>query len=94
MRYLSRAGTQVAKQSSVVEIQVRLLEEGTDCSRPTRGLVLGDGLFELLPTDSYHGNDEHWEFVPGSIVRVKEVRNINGTYLLAVARDSCSGIVG
>jgi hypothetical protein len=77
----------VAKENSVVEIHVRLLDEGTDCSRPTQGVVLGNGLFKLLPTDNYDPNDEHWEFVPGSIVRAKEVHNVDGAYLLAVAQE-------
>ena len=77
----------MAKENSVVEIHVRLLDEGTDCSRPTQGVVLGNGLFKLLPTANYDPNDEHWEFVPGSIVRAKEVRNVDGTYLLAVAQE-------
>jgi hypothetical protein len=41
----------------------------------------------LLPTDNYDPNDEHWEFIPGSIVRAKEVRNLDGTYLLAMAKE-------
>ena len=76
----------MAKENSVVEIHVRLLDEGTDCSRPTQGVVLGNGFFKLLPTDNYDPNDEHWEFVPGSIVRAREVRNVDGTYLLAVVQ--------
>ena len=78
----------MAKENSVVEIHVRLLDEGTDCSRPTHGVVLGNGLFKLLPTDNYDPNDEHWEFIPGSIVRAKEVRNLAGAYLLAVAQEA------
>jgi len=80
-------GTPVTEENSVVEIHVSLLDEGTDCSRPTQGVVLGNGLFKLLPTEDYDPNDEHWEFVPGSIVRAKEVRNVDGTYLLAVAQE-------
>ena len=63
------------------------LDEGTDCSRPTRGVSLGQGLFKLLPTENYNPEDEHWEFRPGSIVCTKEVRNIDGAYLLAIARE-------
>lgn len=77
----------MAKENSFVEIQVRLLDEGTNCSRPTQGVILGNGLFKLLPIDNYDPNDEHWEFVPGSIAYAKEVRNIDGTYLLAVAQE-------
>ena len=76
----------MAKENSIVEIHVRLLEEGTDCSRPTQGVVLGSGLFKLLPTNDYAG-DEHWEFLPGSIVRAREVRGVDGIYLLAVRQE-------
>jgi len=38
----------------------------------------------LLPTADYDPDDEHWEFLPGSIVRAKEVRDVEGVYLLAV----------
>jgi hypothetical protein len=41
----------------------------------------------LLPTDNYNPDDEHWEFLPGTIVRAKEVRNADGSYLIAVARE-------
>src|SRR5215469_12884141 len=70
-----------------VEIYVRLLDEGTDCSRPTQGVSVGHGLFRLLPTENYDPADEHWEFLPGSIVRAKEIRNTEGVHLLAVAPE-------
>jgi hypothetical protein len=77
----------MTNENSVLEIYVRLLGEGTDCSRPTHGVVLGNGLFKMLATDNYDPDDEHWEFLPGSIVRVKEVRNADAVYLLAVTRE-------
>jgi len=77
----------MTKEDSVVEIHVRSLDEDTDCSRPTQGVVLGDGLFKLLPTGNYDPDDEHWEFLPGSMVRAREVRNAGGIYLLAVAQE-------
>jgi len=77
----------VTKENSTVEIHVRLLDEGTECSRPTRGVSIGNGLFKLLPTENYNPDDEHWEFIPGSIVRVKEVRVNDGVYLLAVTQE-------
>jgi hypothetical protein len=77
----------MTKENPVVEIHVRLLGEGTDCSRPTQGVVLGDGLFKLLPTDNYDAEDEHWEFLPGSIVRAEEVRVGDGIHLIAVAHE-------
>jgi hypothetical protein len=78
----------VTKENSIVEIHVRLLEEGTDCSRPTLGIALGNGLFKLLPTNNYDEDDEHWEFLPGSIVRAREVRGVDGIYLLAMGLEA------
>ena len=73
--------------NSTVEIFVRLLDEGTECRRPTRGVSVGGGLFRLLPTSSYDPDDEHWEFPPGTIVRVKEIRSADSVYLLAVTQE-------
>jgi hypothetical protein len=68
-----------------VEIQVRLLHEGTDCSRPTDALDLGNGLFKVLPTRTYDPGDEVWEFPPDSIVRTEVRRSQGQEFLLAVA---------
>ena len=69
-----------------VEIYVRLLDEGTECSRPTRALELGNGLFKVLPTSNYDADDEVWEFPPDSIVRC-EVRSSEGKeHLFAIAQ--------
>ena len=50
-------------------IYIQLLDEGTTVFRPTQGLSLGNGLYEVLPTCDYNPEDEHWEFTPGSVVR-------------------------
>jgi hypothetical protein len=68
-----------------IEIYIRLLEEGTECSRPTQALDLGDGLFKVLPTSNYDPSDEVWEFPPDSRVR-SAMRTLDGKeFLLAVA---------
>jgi hypothetical protein len=77
----------MTKENPVVEIYVRLLDEGTDVSRPTKGIVLGGGLFKLLPTDNYDPDDERWEFLPRSIVRANEVFDGDRIYLIATARE-------
>jgi len=64
---------------------MRLLNEGTPCSRPTEALVLGDGLFQLLATENYDPKEEHWEFLPGATVRAEEIPDVDRSYLLAVA---------
>ena len=70
---------------AVVEIYVNLLDEGTPCARPARALTLGNGLFELLPTEGYDPAVERWEFRPGSIVRGKEEWRDGEAYLLATS---------
>ena len=40
-----------------VELYVRLLHEGTDCSRPTQAVELGKGLFRVLATPDYDPQD-------------------------------------
>jgi len=67
-----------------VQIYVRLLEEGTDVSRPTQALDLGNGLFKLEATTDYDPEAETWEFVPGSEVRGEIRSSESGQYLLAV----------
>ena len=73
---------------AMVQIYVNLLNEGTPRAKPTRALMLGNGLFELLPTDGYDPNVEHWEFRPGSIVRGKETRGDGEPYLMATSFES------
>jgi hypothetical protein len=51
-----------AFMARTVEIHIRLLHEGTECSRPTQALELGNGLFKVLPTSNYDPEDEVWEF--------------------------------
>jgi hypothetical protein len=67
-----------------VKIYVRLLGEGTDVSRPTQALDLGDGLFRLEATPDYDPESESWEFVPGSEVRGEVRASDLGPYLLAM----------
>jgi len=66
-----------------VIVYVRLLSEGTEVSRPTHAIPLGDDLFRLLPTEDYDHADEEWEFTPGSIVRVESRPSSDGPHLIA-----------
>lgn len=70
--------------TSPVDVYVRLLNEGTEVSRPTRALDLGNGLFRILATPDYSPDDETWEFPPGSIVKCERRRDSSGEYLIAV----------
>lgn len=70
-------------------IYVRLLDEGTEVSRPTEALDLGANLFKILATQDYDSEDEKWEFPPGSIVRRRRVHDSEGEHWLAISPNSC-----
>lgn len=65
-----------------IEVFVVLLEEGTPTIRGTDAIDLGGGQVKLLPTDNYDPEDEIWEFVPGSIVKVKPHKSYRGEDIL------------
>ena len=67
-----------------VRIHVRLLDEGTEVSRPTEALDLGNGRFKLLPIPRYDNAEESWEPLPGALVRSERKKDRCGEYLLAV----------
>jgi hypothetical protein len=71
--------------SEKVQIFVRLLNEGTEVSRPTTAVLLDDGSYQLLPPENYDPNDEHWEFLPGQKVLAEKHNGTSGDYLLAVS---------
>ncbi len=66
-------------------IYVELLDEGTDTWRPTEALILGNGLYQLLPTPNYDPEDEIWALLPGSIVRAAEKKLSGDTVLIATS---------
>ncbi len=79
---------------TTVTIYVRLLDEGTECARPTEGEKIADGIFHLIPTAGYDPEDEHWEFPPGTLVRAEKRESAEGAYLLAVALAQPLGASG
>ncbi len=74
----------MVSSTDTVVLYVPLLNEGTDVLRPTKGLVLGPDLVEVLATPDYDPSLEEWEFPPGSKVRC--VREMRGERELLVAR--------
>jgi hypothetical protein len=71
-----------------VQIYVNLLNEGAPQTQTTQAYALGNGLFQLLPPESYNPNVEHWEFRPGSIVRGTRSDRDGKPYLLATSFGS------
>lgn len=66
-------------------VYVRLLDEGTDVFRPTEAEQRPDGNYKLLPTRDYDPDDEHWEFLPGQVVRCERTKLHGGERLVAIA---------
>jgi hypothetical protein len=67
-----------------VTLYVRLLEEGTNVSRPVQAEKIGRGLFKLIATPDYNSEDENWEFPPGSVVRADLFERDGNKCLIAV----------
>lgn len=58
-------------------IYIKLIDEAVYVIRPTKGKMIRDLIFEVLPTDNYDPNDENWEFLPGMIVKCKREYSIS-----------------
>ena len=71
--------------TDVIQIYVRLLNEGTDVVRPTNGVVLAPDVIRVEPTKDYDSELEQWQFPPGSKVRC--VRERRGDAEILVARE-------
>ena len=70
---------------STTTVYVRLLDEGTDVFRPTQAEFAQEGMYRLLATPDYDPVDEHWEFLPCSIVKCNRIRLHNGVRLIAMS---------
>ena len=71
--------------TDVIQIYVRLLNEGTDVVRPTNGVVLAPDVIRVEPTKDYDSELEEWQFPPGSEVRCVPERR--GAVEILVARE-------
>jgi hypothetical protein len=67
--------------TELCEVYVRLLDEGTEVSRPVNAELVGPGLFRLLGPVP---NGEVWEFQPGEIVRCRRCEG----YWFAITRNT------
>lgn len=69
----------------IIGVYIQLLDEGSFLARKTTARVLGGDRYKILANSDYDPNDEHWEFPPDSIVRLrKRFSDGEGEYLLAV----------
>lgn len=69
---------------SPINVFVELLDEGVETWWPTWAVPLPNGLFKLLEPIGYDPENEYWDFVPGSEVRLEMSKDYMGqTGLLA-----------
>lgn len=66
----------------IIDIYVKLLEEGTPTIRPTKAISLGEGQYELLAIEGYDPEDEIWELLPGTIVNTNKTETDDGEQIL------------
>lgn len=69
--------------TTLVQIFMPLLGEGTNCWRPVSAEPLGDGLFQIC---SLPNSDEEWEFPTGSRVICEPRSFSNGESGLVAVR--------
>lgn len=70
--------------NKMVNVYVRLLNEGTEVFRPTLATELGGGLFRLIATPDYDPEDEEWEILPGETIRIELHHGRDGDFSIAV----------
>ena len=75
---------------NVIQVYVKLLNEGTEVFRPTSALEVEKGWFRMLATPDYDPENEQWEFLPGQIVCVEQRRGLSGEFPLAVEAHEVS----
>jgi hypothetical protein len=66
-----------AADSSIDEVYVQLLGEGTIVYRPARAAMSSKDTGRILQPENHDEDDEDWEFKPGSVVRI-EMRTLEG----------------
>lgn len=64
-----------------ITIYIKLLDEGVDVYRPVDAICLSDGCYQLKGFDIFDPEDEHWEYLPGNVVKAT-TKEFNGKSIL------------
>jgi len=67
-------------------IYIQLLGEGTLVYRPVLSVKVDEDVYQVGGKDIYDPDDEEWEFLPESIVKVEERELEDGKVLVAVEK--------
>ena len=71
--------------STKAVVYVSLLDEGTVVWRPVEAERVSPSTYKLLEPTDYDPDDEHWEFLPGSVVVCEHQTRDGERLLVAVA---------
>jgi len=75
--------------SRVVQIYVRLLDEGVDVWRPVQAEHLGGSVFRII-CQPYDRKVESWQFEPGDEVFCEQIESNEGRILAATRKATGS----
>ncbi|WP_257667144.1 hypothetical protein [Parapedobacter tibetensis] len=67
-------------------IYIQLLGEGTIVYRPVPAIEIGENIFQLKGEEIYDPDDEEWEFLPGTKVRVEQKELEGENVLVAIGK--------
>lgn len=67
-------------------IYIRLLGEGTTVYRPVPAIELSENIFQLKGEEIFDPDDEEWEFLPGTKVRVRQ-KEFDGENILVAFEE-------
>lgn len=79
------AVTDSSIKADMVNVYVRLLNEGVNVYRPVPASPVSASIFLLGGSDIYDPEDEEWEFLPGSLVIVEERILAGESVLVAIS---------
>jgi hypothetical protein len=68
-------------------IYVQLLNEGTKVYRPVSATKVKDNIYRIDGEDIYDGEDEVWEFLPGSLVKVGK-KLLQGDFVMVAIENA------
>ncbi len=67
-------------------IYIQLLGEGTIVHRPVPAIEIGDYIYQLKGEEIFDPDDEEWEFLPGTKVKVEQKELEGERVLVAIEK--------
>lgn len=75
-----------------IPVYVELLDEATPTLRPAAAVPVENNLYRLLANADYDPEDEDWDFLPGSLVRLEKEPISDGEFAFVVKHPNPEAI--